>query len=1249
MTRGLPLAVAVLLGAGCAGTPSSRHLERAAAAVKDGSPSAADHAAAGFHAWLEQGNPAAAADSFQAALALDPSDPWAHLGRAMLAERSLDDAAEAQALLALARGAPDHPLAPVAVRRLVEIGIASATLSTSIDEALAALLASGRLHGVAAYRARVARAALAEARGRPEDASRHRRDNGTAAAWSVAGPFGAYHAHEFDRPFAPETGPWLARWEVTGGAAVESRPIPFPDGAASLDGEPLAGDVFYLAADVRLEHGGEYLLTVGCTVSMKAFLDGVPLVERRAFAGWPPTVKVVAVELAPGTHRLLVKLTRGSVRPSFAATLARRDGAPSDAAWSAATGGGGPVRAGPTPAPLFTPRELAQTLEPEAGPGLARLVAARDRMDTDRQSAVALLEEAVQALPGAAPVHAARGDAIAGDGSQADRTAQVKAAAAWREALKIDPGDASTQLELAELALVTERLDDARQLLKAMPGPAAQSPKVLLARARLLGARHFPEASEALALEGWQHAGSCAGAAMAFEMASHRDALAREDELARALAACPSGRERMAEHHRIRGDLSGAAEAWALVVRAAPARVDARMSLARALVAAGRADAAVAELEDVAHLWPRDPRIQRRLGEVLELSGQSSRARAARERALALDGSDLALRRALALEDGTEVLASLASDGEKAVREYRASGIRPPTSAALVLDAAAVEAYPDGSYTERIHQVTQVLDTKGVERWGEVEIPGGAVVLGVRTWKAGGRVLDAEDPGGDKRTISAAGLEPGDLLEVEWMRGRPARGPAIPGWSADPFFFRGDDLPFFHSTYAVAAPPGGLEVEARNMATPPVVREAGRDVVRADAWQVEAQVPEPDAPSISEFFPMLSVGAGAGLDAAALAAADAVVDRLRPCRDVEALAATAARPGGAGKPLSGEPLVRSAYEKVMEAIEGTGSLGDQACHVVSRGRGSRTLALAAVLEALGFPARIVLVRPFPADPGPHRFPRTDLYSQAVLRVPVGNAVLWLDPSLRWAPFGAIPSTARGSEGLLLPAPGEALQVVQTPADATEDRYEVDLRIAVAAGGDAVLEGSERFTGYDAAGAKAALEELDERGRKQAVEHGLGRSFRGLSLETVSFEGERRTGEPLVIRYRARVPGFAQVAGGRLVVEAVPFASRLGSRYAQIGRRETPLLLPTSERATIRLAIVPPDGATPVPAPARTVEGPHGRYLREERVEGGALVRVDRTEIARARIPVSEYAAFARFAAEVDEAQAVPVDLGPAAR
>ena len=79
----------------------------------------------GFDDWLGRGDPVAAEARFRADVARDPADPWPLLGRAMLAERALDQEEEVGALLALVAAAPRHPLALVAMRRAGKVEPAS--------------------------------------------------------------------------------------------------------------------------------------------------------------------------------------------------------------------------------------------------------------------------------------------------------------------------------------------------------------------------------------------------------------------------------------------------------------------------------------------------------------------------------------------------------------------------------------------------------------------------------------------------------------------------------------------------------------------------------------------------------------------------------------------------------------------------------------------------------------------------------------------------------------------------------------------------------------------------------------------------------------------------------------------------------------------------------------------------------------------------------------------------------------------
>jgi hypothetical protein len=428
------------------------------------------------------------------------------------------------------------------------------------------------------------------------------------------------------------------------------------------------------------------------------------------------------------------------------------------------------------------------------------------------------------------------------------------------------------------------------------------------------------------------------------------------------------------------------------------------------------------------------------------------------------------------------------------------------------------------------------------------------------------------------------------------------------------------------------------------MPAPAVAREGEGELVRAERNDVPAFVPEPSGPGGREFLPFLAVGTGGGREALQRGVADALLERTRPTEEVRAFARevrAAAGPGAA--PLA---LARAAYARVAKAVLGEGgALGEDASAVLSRGRGNRLAVLKAVLSELGLQARFALARPFTADPAPYRFPTLELYAAPLLRVETGGGTIWLDPSQRMMPFGALPSALSGCEALILPEPGEPAAVDRTPerAAAAEGR-EIALRVALAADGGAELTGTDRYAGGAGAALKAVLERLDGAERRQAIESSLARYFRGIAVSELAFSGEDDPDAPLEIRWRARAPLLARPADGGLVVEAPLFPAQLGGRYVETAARTTPLLVPGVERLSQRVELVPPPELRAAASPSRRVETPFGTYTRAERVEGETLVREERLEVARARIAPAQYLEFAGFAAKVDALQEEPVRL-----
>jgi hypothetical protein len=249
----------------------------------------------------------------------------------------------------------------------------------------------------------------------------------------------------------------------------------------------------------------------------------------------------------------------------------------------------------------------------------------------------------------------------------------------------------------------------------------------------------------------------------------------------------------------------------------------------------------------------------------------------------------------------------------------------------------------------------------------------------------------------------------------------------------------------------------------------------------------------------------------------------------------------------------------------------------------------------------------------------------------------------VDPDERDAPFGSVPSSLLDCEALVLPAPGEPLETVRTPATALvpSTRGSI-LRVRLEPNGDATVEGTDRYRGESAGFMRGGLERFDATQRRRIFQQSVTSTFRGGALEALEIRGaEDREGE-LAIAYRAHVPGLARRDGDALVLETTLLPLRMGESYARLGERKLPLLLRGSDPVEQRIEIVPPPGAALLAAPRVEVASRWGRYVRAERLEGGALVREERIELARARIAPADYPEFVAFIRQIDGAQAPPL-------
>ena len=263
------------------------------------------------------------------------------------------------------------------------------------------------------------------------------------------------------------------------------------------------------------------------------------------------------------------------------------------------------------------------------------------------------------------------------------------------------------------------------------------------------------------------------------------------------------------------------------------------------------------------------------------------------------------------------------------------------------------------------------------------------------------------------------------------------------------------------------------------------------------------------------------------------------------------------------------------------------------------------------------------------------FSAAQLYTLPLVRVSAEKGDSWLSLGSKYAPFGYVPAEARGMPAFVLSESGP--RAVRVPDNGSADRvtYAGDVRLAADGSADVDLE--QTLSGKYATALRGALAEMAAQQVRDLVETRLiGHALRGAKLEKYEILNADDPDKPLTIRSRSRVPSFAQVAGGVLLV-APPFAPRIG-QLAALPARQTPLLLADSSEQQIVLTLHAPAGSA-LGAPVAPQEISDGEYKVSihDREEGGNIVLDRRIVLPAGRVQVAAYPNFLRFARRADDA------------
>ncbi len=1243
----LSVALAAPLAISCGHTSrvGQAHLTGALERVERGGSEVEDLARAGWAKLLLQSDRAAAKAFWLRAMEREPS-PWALYGLALVAGQELDARGALEYKLRLCDRSPHTALCTAGARAALESVGTSPALDQLIEARALSLLSHGA-RGEAAFLLRSALARLREARGDFEGSAAMRAEQGTLSAALFLGPFSAYEKLEWRKSFPPENG------ELSGSGprgAISPRPVTW-SGPFELADPGSDADLYYLAADVELSESADYLLRLESSSTAALFLDGdgAHALERTNFESSSPMVRTVRVSLAKGRHRLLVKAlldgaqrTQSLARDQLMVSLARADGKPAKLRFSPAKG------EAPKRSHSFEEAKeswsdaasLERALAPEMGLIAAAVVALDSVMQQDLEGVKALLEKshAPKDAVGSASALLFAAEHVTRDPALPGRYAVGEARQYLSLALERDPSNPKALLSLGLHALREEQYSDASDALQAAAKEAApRSFELPLTRARLALKRGADADADELVTRALElEPGLCEGLAHKLYRARALDA--GEAQALEAMAPCSGYPFMLAQRSQSIGAHGAARAALARLAREEGEQRIAMAMLARTALAEGEYLEAAKLYGALAERFPYLALHETERAEALERAGDEEGARAARERALRLDGADLQLRLALALEDGKEPLGDLKIDGAKELARYKAEKPAETGAGAYVVDAMALEVSPDGSAIARIHILSKVTSQSGLSELSEVALPEGAQPLTMRTLKADGRVLEPESISG-KEEISFPGVEVGDFVEYEYLVTFPARGPTVPGFTSPLFVFQMDKIGSALSVVDIRAPKGmGLFAEGRNLGngragelTP--IDEGAFERIHVERRGTPPFVAEPGGPGRFELVPSVLAGYGATAKDAVKAIGNHMVGNFAPTNEVREFA----RRATAGK--QGRAAVEALYEEVMKAVGGDGHFLSSGLHALLLGRGSRFSAMATSLKALGIEFNVLVARTVLDDPFESVFPVNDKYRAPVLMVKIpkgdGGGVLYLQPEQRYAPFGRLRPQQEGQLAWVIPNPGEEPRQVMLKSGAPDETFDTTLTGKLSEEGTLTGTVIQRVVGFTAANLRVALESMSDEQKNRLAQSLVAELIPGATATSFDIKVGEASGSPVEFILALEAERFAAPLDKGLAVQGEFFETGLARNFLTLGERETPLLVAQYSLKT-RISLELPAGMTLARAEQKTSrKSPFGSFELKETSAPGRYGLDWSYAMPAQRIAPANYQAFGDFVSSVD--------------
>ncbi len=1055
----------------------------------------------------------------------------------------------------------------------------------------------------------------------------------------LAGPFGVFSSLDLERDVVPsddDLPPPGTRWRNQG--------APFRVAVRTSDGRlappiSMAVDGVYLFSwNLKVAEALTGWLVVEAQGSYNLSVDGHAVDRRRDCGFEDPATNWYRIRLARGVHRLRVELASPDTTSVRVSVLDNRGGSQAVVGISDQISD---VWAGAEVEWTLPPAEaaLSKRLEDTGGSTAELLLAAQlARGRGDPMTEYGWIKRARAEDPESpwAALALARYEFLKDAGHRGAESLRLTAQL-LREATAI-PG---SQLFERAVAIREGRTEDAERLLDVLMKSHGDDVRILRIWVREAVRRGWAsEAEGGLARLETALPDSLSVTGLRLEVLSALERWREREMLLRALASATPVETRWIGQLGT-SCLAGEAVAAARTLQGEIEDPDFDVQLVQLFLENGDLDAARVELERARVRWGDLPIFDELM--LVSAGGDPEALQRAVAGALERDPSNLQLLTLAWRLGRVPFYAPFQVEARAFAAEHRDLGT--DVDAVLLLDQAVERIFPDGSSLYYYHGLTRANTPVGVRRASVLQPLPEAYLLKVRVLKPDGRQVVPSElrPGGGAITLSD--VEPGDLVEEEYVARVAATGATRDG-HLPPYIYRFADpnRAFGLSEYVLLVPPE-IDLQVDGNFDGLEQSEEEWEGLRMLNWRAERVPPmptEPFAPPAQDLLPWLNYGFGVTWQDVG----DAVRDRVLPVLRTSPELREWSRPLLEGETAADE--LRALVTALIDTVESGGgelAVGAAAGDSFRRRRGNRLGIIAAVLADAGWEVDLVLTRAWTERGQRLRVPTLDAFPAALLRLESGGDELWVDIREESRGVNHINPIFQGSDGLVLPLTRPRTPVTlieELPTFPNPDLEEtVTVRAEISAEGDARIEFRMPLRG-------AQADRLLERVESVPVDQ-VGMIYRQLAVNLFAgasaVEGNiDRSPDGAVIRLEMLVGNACDAEGGELVCRSLVLAHPIVPVLASLPERTYPLVLRVPIKRRLELDLVPAPGWELEYHAPRRLEAQWGSVDEDLENEGGSFQSILHVVLPAQTVTTEDYPAFARFCQAVDELSTRPPRL-----